>query len=98
MPTAGGEWTEYEDGALRRYMQDEGLKNNWALLSYMPELKSKPRHAIRKRWMNHLRPGLLTGAFSSDEDAVIREHVRNKGATIDGIVGFLAEHPEPPQL
>ena len=80
MPTAGGEWTEYEDGALRRYMQDEGLKNNWALLSHMPELKSRANNSIRARWMNHLRPGLVTGAFSKEEDAVISEHVLNKGA------------------
>ena len=79
MPTAGGKWTEYEDGALRQYMQDEGLKNNWALLSHMPELKSRANNSIRARWMNHLRPGLVTGAFSKEEDAVISEHVRNKG-------------------
>ncbi|MGB1597125.1 MAG: hypothetical protein ACPIOQ_30475, partial [Promethearchaeia archaeon] len=37
MPTAGGKWTEREDDARWRYMQDERLKNNWALLSCMPE-------------------------------------------------------------
>ena len=79
MPTAG-KWTACEDAALLRYMQDDGLKNNWALLSHMPELKSRTATAIRNRWMNELRPGLVTGAFSKNEDAVIREHVDNKGA------------------
>ena len=79
MPTAG-KWTACEDAALLRYMQDDGLKNNWALLSHMPELKSRTATAIRNRWMNELRPGLVTGAFSKNEDAVIRERVDNKGA------------------
>ena len=79
MPTARVKWTECEDAALRRYMQDKRLAKNWALLSHMPELKSRARCSIRARWMNVLRPGLVTGAFSKEDDAVISEHVRNKG-------------------
>ena len=78
-------WTECEDAALQRYMQDEGFAlqygpNNWTMLSYMPELRGKTNKHIRCRWYDVLDPALVKGAFEEWEDKEIRAHVVNEGA------------------
>ena len=77
-------WTEGEDAALCKYMQDADFvqrfgTNSWTILSTMPGLQGRIPGQIRARWRSKLQPGLVKGPFTKEEDAAIREHVKDKG-------------------
>ena len=76
-------WTEDEDAALCKYMQDADFvqrfgTNSWTILSTMPGLQGRIPCQIRARWCSKLQPGLVKGFFTPEEDAAIREHVKDK--------------------
>lgn len=70
--TSGGRWTVGEDAALRAGVNEVGAKN-WRTIS-LKYLKGK-RSDVQclHRWQKVLRPGLVKGPWTRDEDDIISE-------------------------
>jgi len=63
-------WTEDEDRNLKDLVEKYGPVN-WALISQsMPNRTGKQ---CRERWLNHLRPDVVTTSWSSEEDNILIE-------------------------
>ena len=75
---AKGPWTEEEDRMLRKLVENSGAldrNNMWVVIgSRMPERNGKQ---CRERWVNHLDPSIVKGAWSKDEERILEEtHLR----------------------
>lgn len=63
-----GKWTEDEDEALRRAVKEYGGKN-WKKIA--SRLKGRSDVQCLHRWQKVLRPGLVKGAWTPEEDAIV---------------------------
>jgi len=63
-----GKWTEDEDDILRRAVKEYGGKN-WKKIA--SRLKGRTDVQCLHRWQKVLRPGLVKGAWTPEEDAIV---------------------------
>ncbi len=63
-----GGWSEGEDCAIRRLVEQHGSKR-WSLIaSHLPGRIGKQ---VRERWHNHLHPEINKARWTAEEDALI---------------------------
>jgi hypothetical protein len=62
-------WSQAEDDRLRTAVGVHGDKN-WKTIS--KELKTRTHTQCLQRWSRVLRPGLIKGAWSTDEDMLLK--------------------------
>mmetsp|Transcript_3885 Transcript_3885/g.6081 ORF Transcript_3885/g.6081 Transcript_3885/m.6081 type:complete len:679 (-) Transcript_3885:141-2177(-) len=76
-PPIGGKWTKEEDNQLREIVQQHGAKN-WKKIA---ELLGDTRTDVQclHRWNKVLQPGLHKGAWTEEEDAVVKSMVMAVG-------------------
>jgi hypothetical protein len=75
-------WTIDEDDLLRKFIAElpDPESPSWALAE--PLFPGRSQHLIRDRWVNVLRPGLVSGNWTPEEDAAIVEHVQLHGEVL----------------
>ena len=77
---AKGPWTADEDKMLRVLVaESEGLDRNnmWVVIgNKMPERNGKQ---CRERWVNHLDPKIVKGAWSKEEESLLEASHRELG-------------------
>ena len=73
-----GKWEEREDELLRQAVQQHGAKQ-WRLIAeFVP---GRTSIQCLHRWTKILKPGLVKGAWTSEEDEILRKWVlKKKGA------------------
>ena len=71
-----GSWTGEEDNAIIEWVKTNG-PSKWSLLA--DKLNGRIAKQCRERWFNHLDPSIKKTAWTSEEDNVIIEWVRNIG-------------------
>ena len=74
----GGKWTQEEDDRLRRAVEYYGEKH-WRLVSAEVGIRSSIQ--CLHRWSKILKPGLVKGAWSDEEDDALRDFVKQFGAS-----------------
>ena len=67
-----GKWTEDEDDLLRRSVEYYGEKN-WRLISQ--HVSGRTPIQCLHRWSKILKPGLVKGPWSFEEDELLKEFV-----------------------
>jgi myb proto-oncogene protein len=71
-----GKWSEEEDELLRRAVKDYGGKN-WKKIAN--RLKGRTDVQCLHRWQKVLRPGLIKGPWTADEDETVVRLVKTHG-------------------
>ena len=71
-----GKWSEAEDALLRQAVQEFGGKN-WKKIA--ARLKGRSDVQCLHRWQKVLRPGLVKGPWTPEEDAVVMDLVQVHG-------------------
>ncbi|KAF0697266.1 Aste57867_12038 [Aphanomyces stellatus] len=69
---AGGKWTAAEDEALRLAVERNG-NENWKAIADI--VKTRNHSQCLQRWNKVLKPGLIKGNWSPEEDALLREQI-----------------------
>ena len=64
-------WTEAEDMMLQKLVDKLGTRK-WTAIAR--EFPGKLGKQCRRRWQNHLSPGLVKGSWTEEEDAMLLEH------------------------
>ncbi|WCJ43274.1 MYB-like transcription factor 4 [Euphorbia peplus] len=68
-----GAWTAAEDELLREYVKDYG-EGKWTKIHQETALRRSGK-SCRLRWLNYLRPNIIRGNISpEEEDLIIRLH------------------------
>lgn len=75
--TSGVKWTTEEDDALRTAVEEHGAKN-WKLISQ--RLPDRTEVQCLHRWQKVLKPTLVKGPWTSEEDQKVLELVKKYGA------------------
>eukprot|EP00947_MAST-08B_sp_MAST-8B-sp1_P002131 g2131.t1 len=91
-----GTWTKEEDIKLREAVEAHGAKN-WNMISQVAFLGSRSDKGCQKRWQKVLRPGLVKGAWTKEEDIKLREAVEAHGVknwTMISQVAFLGSRSD----
>ena len=83
MPTASGQgiqgrWTEDEDRELRKVVEAKGPKN-WKQISQEALQGRRSDVQCLHRWHKVLRPGLVKGWWSKEEDTIVFDEVMKVG-------------------
>jgi len=73
----GIKWTKQEDEALRAAVEEHGAKN-WKLISQ--RLPQRSEVQCLHRWQKVLKPTLVKGPWTEDEDRKVVELVKKYGA------------------
>ena len=73
----GIKWTKQEDEALRTAVEEHGAKN-WKLISQ--RLPQRSEVQCLHRWQKVLKPTLVKGPWTEDEDRKVVELVKKYGA------------------
>jgi len=73
----GVKWTKEEDDALRAAVEEHGAKN-WKLISQ--RLPDRTEVQCLHRWQKVLKPTLVKGPWTADEDRKVIELVKKYGA------------------
>lgn len=68
-------WSEAEDEVLRTAVTTESDPPNWKLISKKYFGGERNEIQCKNRWKKSLQPGLIKGAWTKEEDAVIRDCV-----------------------
>jgi hypothetical protein len=73
-----GPWTEEEDGLLRSLLAaSSGLPKNKLWVEIGQAMKQRNGKQCRERWLNHLSPHIRKGAWSDEEERILKEsHAR----------------------
>jgi Myb-like DNA-binding domain len=71
-----GKWSEDEDELLRQAVNEFGGKN-WKKIA--SKLRGRTDVQCLHRWQKVLRPGLVKGPWTSDEDSIVTELVKTHG-------------------
>ena len=71
-----GKWTAAEDAALRRGLAEYGEKNWRPISEYVPG--RSPIQCLH-RWTKILKPGLVKGSWTKEEDLALEAWVTSKG-------------------
>jgi len=74
----GGRWSPEEDARLREIVKEHGPKN-WKLISKIAFGGSRTDVQCLHRWQKVLRPGLIKGPWTQDEDKVIVNLINTYG-------------------
>ena len=72
----GGRWSKAEDNVLRRAVMEAGPRN-WKRISAAYFFGSRSDVQCLHRWQKVLRPGLVKGPWTKDEDSTIHYCVAN---------------------
>ncbi|KAG9412978.1 hypothetical protein AC1031_015998 [Aphanomyces cochlioides] len=72
----GGKWTEAEDEALRLAVERNGNENWKAIAELVP---GRNHSQCLQRWNKVLKPGLIKGNWSPEEDALLRQQIELHG-------------------
>jgi hypothetical protein len=75
--SSGIKWTKEEDEALRSAVQQHGAKN-WKLISQ--SLPERTEVQCLHRWQKVLKPTLVKGPWTAEEDRKVVELVKKHGA------------------
>jgi len=73
----GVRWTTEEDDALRKAVEENGAKN-WKMIA--ERLPERTEVQCLHRWQKVLKPTLVKGPWTSDEDQKVMELVKEYGA------------------
>ncbi|CAL0311603.1 unnamed protein product [Lupinus luteus] len=65
-----GPWSPLEDAKLKTYIEQHGYGGNWIALPQKIGLKRCGK-SCRLRWLNYLRPNIVHGGFSEEEEDLI---------------------------
>jgi len=79
-------WSQEEDDKLYRLVSLYGAKN-WVAIAN--EMQTRNGKSCRSRWYNYLAPGIKKGAFTPDEEALIRDKHQELGNRWSAIAKFL---------
>jgi len=71
-----GPWTVEEDNLLMEVVKKHGVKK-WSLVASY--LKGRLGKQCRERWYNHLSPDIKKGAWTLEEDRLLKEIHRELG-------------------
>ena len=73
-----GPWTEEEDALLRSLLaSSSGLPKNKLWVEIGQAMKQRNGKQCRERWLNHLSPHIRKGAWSDEEERILKEsHAR----------------------
>lgn len=73
-----GPWTEEEDALLRSLLAaSSGLPKNKLWVEIGQAMKQRNGKQCRERWLNHLSPHIRKGAWSDEEERILKEsHAR----------------------
>ncbi|RHZ06205.1 hypothetical protein DYB26_000540, partial [Aphanomyces astaci] len=71
-----GKWTLAEDTALRAAVEQNGNENWKAIADLVP---GRNHSQCLQRWNKVLKPGLIKGTWSQDEDALLRQQIQIHG-------------------
>jgi hypothetical protein len=74
----GGRWSKQEDARLRETVEQHGAKN-WKTISQIAFRGGRSDVQCLHRWQKVLRPGLVKGAWTKEEDAIVFEMVTLHG-------------------
>ena len=77
-PKRCGKWTFEEDERLKAAVQRTGAKN-WRKVADI--VGGRTSIQCLHRWTKILQPGLVKGAWTKEEDNLLRDWVRKEGAT-----------------
>ena len=77
-PRRCGKWTLEEDERLKAAVQRTGAKN-WRKVADI--VGGRTSIQCLHRWTKILQPGLVKGAWTKEEDNLLRDWVRKEGAT-----------------
>ncbi|OQS07558.1 myb-like DNA-binding protein [Thraustotheca clavata] len=74
VPSSGGKgkWTDEEDNALRRAVELNGNENWKAIADLVP---GRNHSQCLQRWNKVLKPGLIKGNWSLEEDQMLRQQI-----------------------
>ena len=72
------EWTKREDDLLKHLVETKGTKN-WA--SIVAQLPGRKESTCQRHWNKVLKPSLIKGPWTSDEDARLVQLVHQHGGT-----------------
>ncbi|KAI3739953.1 hypothetical protein L2E82_30367 [Cichorium intybus] len=65
-----GPWSPEEDAKLKSFIDKYGTGGNWIVLPHKAGLKRCGK-SCRLRWLNYLRPNIMHGESTDDEDNII---------------------------
>jgi Myb-like DNA-binding domain len=71
------EWTKHEDEMLQHLVEEKGIKN-WAVI--VAQLPGRKESTCQRRWNKVLKPSLVKGPWTSDEDARLVSLIHKHGA------------------
>ncbi|ETW09791.1 hypothetical protein H310_00271 [Aphanomyces invadans] len=74
--STAGKWTLAEDTALRAAVEQNGNENWKAIAELVP---GRNHSQCLQRWNKVLKPGLIKGTWSPDEDALLRHQIQIHG-------------------
>jgi len=77
-PVASVKWTAEEDERLREVVAAQGAKN-WRRVAEILDCPGRTDVSCQHRWNKVLRPGLKRGAWTEEEDAVVKKMVMATG-------------------
>eukprot|EP00804_Cyclotella_cryptica_P015385 CCRYP_008013-RB/>CCRYP_008013-RB protein AED:0.15 eAED:0.15 QI:476/1/1/1/1/1/4/502/1051 len=73
----GMKWCSEEDEALRRAVEENGAKNWKTIAKHLP---GRTEVQCLHRWQKVLKPSLVKGPWTAEEDRTVEEHVQMYGA------------------
>ncbi|GBG25158.1 Transcription factor MYB3R-4 [Hondaea fermentalgiana] len=78
---AGRRWTAHEDSVLKALVEKNGQRHWKKCAREFQEISGSVRSDVQclHRWNKCLRPGLVKGQWSSDEDAIIIQMIKENG-------------------
>eukprot|EP01044_Picomonas_judraskeda_P024206 COSAG03_NODE_6591_length_1035_cov_1.601496_1_plen_85_part_10 len=69
-----GPWTEEEDELLRSLLAaSSGLPKNKLWVEIGQAMRQRNGKQCRERWLNHLSPNVRKGAWSEEEERILKE-------------------------
>jgi len=77
---SNAKWTKEEDDALRNAVEQHGAKNWKAVSRHLPPEFRRTEVQCLHRWQKVLRPTLVKGPWTAEEDAAVERLVREHGA------------------
>jgi len=75
-PSAAGKWTQHDDTQLRNAVITHGAKN-WRRISEV--MRNRSDVQCLHRWNKVLKPGLVKGPWTPDEDVLVKRVVLENG-------------------